>query len=39
MKGELRSAEQQGGVSARQREAHKKRLAELMEIAASAMVK
>jgi hypothetical protein len=39
MQGELRSAEQQGGVSAQQRRAHKKRLAELQKIAASAMVK
>ena len=39
MQGQLRAAEQQGGVSAEQRETHKKRLAELMEIAASAMVK
>ena len=39
MKSELRAAEQQGGVSARQREDHKKRLAELQEIAARAMVK
>ena len=39
MQGELRSAEQQGGVSAQQRRAHQKRLAELQKIAASAMVK
>ena len=39
MQGELRSAQQQGGVSAEQRRAHKKRLAELQKIAASAMVK
>ena len=39
MKSELRAAEQQGGVSAKQREDHKKRLAELQEIAARAMVK
>jgi hypothetical protein len=39
MQGELRSTEQQGGVSAQQRRAHKKRLAELQKIAASAMVK
>ena len=39
MDSELRAAEQQGGVSAKQREAHKKRLAELREIAARAMVK
>jgi hypothetical protein len=39
MKSELRAAEQQGGVSAKQRRAHKKRLAELQEIVAHAMVK
>ena len=39
MQGELRAAEQQGGVSAKQRQDHKKRLAELQEIAARAMVK
>ena len=39
MKSEMRAAEQQGGVSARQREQHRKRLAELQEIAARAMVK
>ena len=39
MKGELRSAEQQGGVSAQQRKDHKKRLAALQKIAARAMVK
>ena len=39
MQGELRSAEQQGGVSAQQREDHKKRLAALQKIAARAMVK
>jgi hypothetical protein len=39
MKSELRAAEQQGGVSAKQRQDHKKRLAELQEIAARAMVK
>jgi hypothetical protein len=39
MQGELRSAEQQGGVSAQQRREHKKRLAALQKIAAGAMVK
>ena len=39
MQGEIRAAEQQGGVSAQQRRQHKKRLAELQKIAASAMVK
>ena len=39
MQGDLRAAEQQGGVSARQREEHKKRLAQLQQIAAGAMVK
>ena len=39
MQGELRSAEQQGGVSAQQRKDHQKRLAALQKIAARAMVK
>jgi hypothetical protein len=39
MKGELRAVDQQGGVSARQRKEYKKRLAELQEVAARAMVK
>jgi hypothetical protein len=39
MQGELRSAEQQGGYSARQRKEHKKRLAALQKVAASALVK
>jgi hypothetical protein len=39
MQGELRSVEQQGGVSAQQRREHKKRLARLQKIAASAMGK
>jgi len=39
MQGEMRAAEQQGGVSAQQRRQHKKRLAELQKIAAGAMVK
>jgi hypothetical protein len=38
MQGELRSAEQQGGYSARQRKEHKKRLAALQKVAASALV-
>ena len=39
MQGELRAAEQQGGFSARQRREHKKRLAALQKVAASALVK
>jgi hypothetical protein len=39
MQGELRSVQQQGGISAQQRKEHRKRLAELQKIAASAMVK
>ena len=39
MQGELRSAEQQGGYSAQQRKDHKKRLAALQKVAASALVK
>ena len=39
MQGELRSAEQQGGVSAQQRKDHQKRLAARQKIAARAMVK
>jgi len=39
MQGELRAAEQQGGVSAQQRKDHKKRLAALQKVAASALVK
>ena len=39
MQGELRAAEQQGGFSAHQRRDHKKRLAALQKVAASALVK
>ena len=39
MQGELRAAEQQAGFSARQRREHKKRLAALQKVAASALVK
>ena len=39
MQGELRAAEQQGGFSERQRREHKKRLAALQKVAASALVK
>ena len=39
MQGELRAAEQQGGVLAQQRKDHKKRLAALQKVAASALVK
>jgi hypothetical protein len=40
MREELRSVDRQGGlISARHREEHKKRLAELQQIAAGAMVK
>ena len=39
MQGELRAAEQQGGFSAPQRREHKKRLAALQKVAASALVK
>ena len=39
MQGELRAAEQQGDVSARQRREHKKRLAALQKVAVSALVK
>ena len=39
MQGELRAAEQQGGVTAQQRKDHKKRLAALQKVAASALVK
>ena len=39
MQGELRAAEQQGGVSVRQWREHKKRLAALQKVAASALVK
>ena len=39
MQGELRAAEQQGGFTARERREHKKRLAALQKVAASALVK
>ena len=39
MQGELRAAEQQGGVTAAQRREHKKRLAALQKVAARALVK
>ena len=39
MQGELRAAEQQGGVTAAQRKDHKKRLAALQKVAARALVK
>jgi hypothetical protein len=39
MQGELRAADQQGGVSAQQRRKHKNALAKLQQIAAGAMVK
>ena len=39
MQGELRAAEQQGGFSVNQRREHKKRLAALQKVAASALVK
>ena len=39
MQGELRAADQQGGVTAKQRKDHKKRLAALQKVAASALVK
>ena len=39
MQGELRAAEQQGGVTAAQRTEHKKRLAALQKVAARALVK
>ena len=39
MQGELRAAEQQGGFSVHQRREHKKRLAALQKVAASALVK
>ena len=39
MQGELRAAEQQGGVSVQQRRNHKTRMALLQKVAASALVK
>ena len=39
MQGELRAAEQQGGVTAAQRKDHKKRLAALQKVAARALAK
>jgi hypothetical protein len=39
MQGELRAAEQQGGVTAAQRKDHKKRLAALQKVAARALVR
>ena len=39
MQGELRAAEQQGGVTAAPRKDHKKRLAALQKVAARALVK
>ena len=39
MQGELRAAEQQGGVTAAQRREHKKRLAALQKVAARALAK